>query len=313
MVAIKSRLTSMFCLFLVAACHQQSNVAPKGILPNVTSALSDTIHFEELTGKHWIVINTIFQDSIPAKLIVDNGTKWVIYLDQAFAIQKRLISDSTEEKKYQEQRLPFRINHIRDTAVNTIIFDLKGIVGKVPDGLLGHDFLAKYIVEINYKKRYLFLHNGASFQPPNGFLSIPMRKNSPKDTKRKIQLSFFLKGGKRIQDEAVLDLGQGSNELFFAGGATRKHDLLQFVKGQEPKVLGRYVTSEENFGYEIQTDSIHLGGVSIKNVRASLSTSTTGISGADMISFGNGLLRNFGVVFLDLSNNKLFLPSCQMQ
>lgn len=306
----KSIIFYCFCLVLISACGQSNHSTSDAIRRGHISITNDTIPLKNAIGKNWIVINAVLDDSINAKLVLDNGTKWMVYLDKTFALEKGLIksSSASEVDRFRKVKLPFEVGLLKDTAINTILFGLKELVGEEPDGLLGADFIKKYVLELNYKNKYLIFHDSHKFTPPPTFTRLSMTSRSKGAKRGEIDLKLFFNGGNIINEKVTLDLGKGSDGLFLGGGFVRKHNLLKLVNSKELKSFGKFVSQEDNMGYELVLDSVQFGTSTINNVTAQLSISRAGQSGTDIATFGNSLLSKLEVVFIDLAGNRLYIP-----
>jgi len=84
--------------------------------------------------------------------------------------------------------------------------------GRALEGILGHDVLSRFVVEIDYLASRVRLHDPERFSPPAAATSLPMtyEGNVPA-----IQTAFTLPGGRRLQGRMIIDTGNsGGLDLY---------------------------------------------------------------------------------------------------
>ena len=164
------------------------------------------------------------------------------------------------------------------------------------DGVLGLEFLKKFIVEIDYEAHTLSLFAPEKYQYKGTGEVIPIKI---KDGAPMVRLKITTTGGKSIEDYFEVDNGMGAT-LVFKTPAVRKYGLLA-----EMRTIQAPIDIEAGGEYRRRIGRLkrlQLGRFIIENPTVSLSENVEGEGG----TLGEEILRRFKVIF-DFSHHRMIL------
>jgi predicted aspartyl protease len=164
------------------------------------------------------------------------------------------------------------------------------------DGVLGLEFLKKFIVEIDYEAQTLSLFAPEKYRYSGTGEVIPIKM---KDGAPMVRLKMMTMGGKSIEDYFEVDNGMGAT-LAFRTPAVRRYGLLA-----EMQTIQAPIDIEAGGEYKRRLGrlkSLQLGHFIIENPTVSLSENVEGEGGI----IGEEILRRFKVIF-DFSHNRMIL------
>ncbi|HEX7832042.1 MAG TPA: aspartyl protease family protein [Thermoanaerobaculia bacterium] len=103
--------------------------------------------------------------------------------------------------------------------------------GRALEGILGHDVLSRFVVEVDYAASRVRLHDPERFTPPSGATTLPMTYDGNIPA---IQTAFTLPGGRRVEGRMIIDTGNsGGLDLYgpFVEANKIRADLARTVEG----------------------------------------------------------------------------------
>jgi PDZ domain-containing protein/aspartyl protease len=199
---------------------------------------------------------------------------------------------------------------LADTPVTVPIraaLDLSGLgprEGRSIDGILGHDFIERYVVTIDYVRRELRLLDADHFEyaGPGTSLPITFSQNHPVVT-----TSLRLANGDSLGGRFVVDVG-ASSALSLTGTFVQAHALRSRIQPLVQRIGGGGV------GGMTRTDvgrvaTLRLGGAEVHNVVTSLYGDSAGVMSGNegwIGNIGGDVLRRF-TVFLDYRHRRIIL------
>jgi len=164
------------------------------------------------------------------------------------------------------------------------------------DGVLGFQFLKRFIVEIDYEAHTLSLFGPDKYQYKGTGQVIPIKI---KDGSPMIRLKMTTTSGKSIEDYFEVDNGMGAT-LLLRTPAVKKYGLLSETQTiQAPIDIEAGGEYKRKFG---RLRSVQLGRYIIENPTVSLSENVEGEGGI----IGEEILRRFKVIF-DFSHHRMIL------
>jgi hypothetical protein len=177
------------------------------------------------------------------------------------------------------------------------------LAGQTIAGLLGYDFIRRFVVEIDYPARVMNLYHprGYRYRGRGESVVIKMMDNNPF-----IPVRVTLPGLPPVEAMFVIDSGS-DGELFFYSPFVKKHKLLSSKQETtEASALGIGGASKIRIGH---ATNIKIGRTLINNPVIHFSQAVQGDSastiGAGFI--GGKLLRNFKKVIFDQTRQRLIL------
>ena len=164
------------------------------------------------------------------------------------------------------------------------------------DGVLGLEFLKKFIVEIDYEAQMLTLFAPEKYQYKGTGEVVPIKI---KDGAPMVRLKMTTTGSKSIEDFFEIDNGM-SGTLAFRTPAVKKYGLMEEVQTiQAPLDIEPGGEYRRRIG---RLKSLQLGRFVIENPTVSLSENVEGEGGI----IGDEILRRFKVIF-DFSHRRMIL------
>ena len=180
--------------------------------------------------------------------------------------------------------------------------NLNRYIGRVVDGVLGHDFFSRFVVEIDYAARVINVYDPKGFQYSGPGDSIPLEL---KDNGPSVRARLNLPGRAPVEGNFRIDTG-GSHALILD---------TPFVKTQKVLESMSKTIAAPSAGVGGET-SIRLGRVqSLQLGRFALEKPVTGfaqsakgaLANPDLTgNIGGGILRRFKVIF-DYRNHRMIL------
>lgn len=178
-------------------------------------------------------------------------------------------------------------------------------VGQRVDGLFGIDILADRVLEFDFSRDRLILHDPSGFTPPDGAVGLPITPIGRGD-KPSIPVTIHLASGDTLYGQFVLDFGMGG-ALRLTTGFVEEHRLTERVA---PTIASG---SETGLGGALQSligrvPAVSLGAIRVEAPVISMAQET---EGADAYPdhdglIGLGLLDRYRV-FYDAPGSSLWL------
>ena len=274
------------------------------------------IPFEYVNG--FLVVELLFQNILPLKFIVDTGAEFTI-------LTRREVSDLLRIPYGREYRLigadlrtPVSARLIRgiDLGLRSLTLRERDLLVLLEDqfrldigtgmpihGILGADILNRFVVTIDYRRKYLTLSDPDHFNIPDGFQAVPVKliRNKPF-----IPVAYQGTPDAPSTDlNLLMDTGASLTVLFHSG----THEAIPSLPpGQEGIVgigLGGFI-----FGSRGSAPILELGPFQIRELPSSFQDigafpDTTWLQGRHGI-VGNLVLQRFSVI-LDYRRGQLFL------
>jgi Aspartyl protease len=289
----------VFCFLIFSICA------------NAVSAQSgskngaQTIPIEISDGGH-IFLRVRVNNSKPLLFGFDSGfEQTAITTKQAEALNLKLYGD-TQVTGGGENTEDF-------SFTKNVSFDLSGVKFKLKEigvlaldfpspaddeaiaGMLGYDFISRFVVEIDYAGKVINLYNprGFRYRGRGNILPIKMLDNYPS-----VPATVSLPGLAPISAMFEIDTGAG-NDIFFYSPFVKKHKLLASKQETtEAATLGIGGTSKIRIG---RADNLRLGRTVIANPTVHFSEATKGDSASTFSAghIGNGIFRQFKKVIFD--------------
>jgi len=164
-------------------------------------------------------------------------------------------------------------------------------------GILGHDFLSRFPVMVDYQNSELTIFNSDKFTPPAGGEEIPFKLTMLVPT-----IEGEIEG---IKGDFIVDLGNSYGLVLHKQFADR-HDLFNFFENKRTNSdtfggIGGKLESLSGTAQEFQ-----IGQIILSDVEVIIPSQGKGLAGSSQLAgnIGNQLLNKFKVLF-DYGHNKL--------
>jgi hypothetical protein len=271
------------------------------------------IPFEISEGGH-IFLSVRVNGSGPLWFGLDSGAEQtMISLKQAKALKLKLQGDM-QAAGGGEDTVDFSITRnvsfsltatdfvLREVGVLPLDFS-SPVAGQAIGGLLGYDFISRFVVEIDYAEQVINLYSPRAYRYRGRGEIIPVRTI---DNNPYIPARVILPGLPPFNVMLLIDSG-ADNELFFNSPFVNKHRLLTSVQETiEASTLGIGGASKIRIG---KATSIQIGRTVVNNPVVHFSQATKGDSASVIEAgfIGGKLLRRFKKVIFDPTRRRLIL------
>ena len=175
---------------------------------------------------------------------------------------------------------------------------LEPILGRPIDGILGHDYFNRFVIEIDYANEVITLSNPEAFNYSGQGITVPItiENNEP-------FLYAYLESESHPPVKAKLKIDTGSSDaLGLNGSFVKAENLIGSIDKKIPAPgvgVGGYTKN-----YITRLKSMRLGDITIKNPVVGYSEDTTRVGDAGTI--GGELFRRFTMTF-DYSRQMIYL------
>lgn len=243
--------------------------------------LDTGMHFEGL-----LVYNPDLQDSIT----VENAIEVLVPGAGADSASRAIMTDSGS----------FHVGNVEFINQRIIVLQNDMMKGFPSDGVTGYSFFGNYIVEVDYDKMLITLHESEKTEVDSswGYLPITFKDNMIPW----IEAVVNIKGDEVVPVSLYIDLASGDAlELLI-----KKEMKFHLPEQLEDSYLGRGL-SGDIYGHKGKISSLKLGSFCLEDVVTAFAPAKVRSKqeGADGI-IGNDALRRFNLIF-DYKNAKLYL------
>ncbi len=138
--------------------------------------------------------------------------------------------------------------------------------GRRIDGLLGVDFLERFVVRIDYPARKLDVFSPAAFRPDGKGVAVPLEKRGGHYT---LRATLGLKGGRSVEGRFILDVGVRL-PLLVATPFVDRHGLIAALGAGQPQTVGGGLGGE-TLARLGRLESLTIGGLKVEAPYVALS------------------------------------------
>ena len=273
------------------------------ITPAAQATVSSTSLPFRLSGSH-IFINVRVNESAPLRFIFDTGAASTV-INKSRVKKLNLSNDGfTSIRSRKGPSLAYYSVNSRlgmgelvlekVRIVHLPLDHLEKVLEKNVDGIIGHDLLQHYVVQINYDALTIELIDPRVFTPPVGYQPYPFEIISGRPY---IQGSLTLDDGNTLTGRFQVDNGSGSSITLYSP-TVDKHQLSDKI-GRTTTVYTMGFTGIVDRNYAGRLKNFDLGWCQLTNVPIRLNQSVyykqafnDGIG-----HIGNELLKRFNIVF----------------
>jgi hypothetical protein len=262
--------------------------------------------------RNLIVIPARINDTLNAKLILDTGTRSMLLYGKKFANMKNLSSKrrvkisgwGSPEGVDAQVSFPnnIRIGSIRGEELGVAVVPSRPLFADKPtiDGIIGYELFVKFVVEINYKTKTIYLFDKLPPGHAEGFTSIPLEINKAMP---QVQSSILLKDKTTVNLRLLVDTGSSLGLTLFS------KDRFSIQSSEIPRTVGIGLNGVIK-GFDLYLKHFFLGDMKVKsgqsyvvNVEEHPDEKFTYCG-----SVGAAFLKKHIVIF-DYPSSKLFLIS----
>ena len=298
-----------------ATCYvtAATRVAPGNIITSGATNKNGQIVPIELYS-NYIYLQVNINNSAPLNFVLDSAAESSI-LNERVAKSLNLTLQEVKDLAVGTGEKTHKLSIVSDTALRVgaaeikpeyiavlPLDELESYFGRRLDGILGADFFSRYVIEIDYERNIVTLHEPESFRYLGRGEHIPFHlvDNTPAIT-AKIQVP----GRGIIAGDFVVDTGK-TGAFTINRPFVERHHLLESV----PQSLARksYGIGGESDQLLGRIDSLQIGSVTIAHPVTEFSQATKGDLSSDKDAglIGEEVLRRFKVIF-DFSRKEMIL------
>lgn len=190
----------------------------------------------------------------------------------------------------------------KEVGVLPLEFD-SDVPGLKISGLIGYDFVKRFVVEVDFAERVINLYNPRGYRYRGKGQSIPIKMM---DNNPYIAATVVLPGLSPVKGMFLLDSGTGQ-DVIFNSPYVKAHDLLKTTQQTtEAQTAGIGGNSKVRIG---QATKIEIGRLSIDNPTVLFSLAEKGDDASPVGAgyIGGRLLQQFKVVIYDQTRRRVIL------
>jgi hypothetical protein len=275
------------------------------------------VHIPFELHNNLIVVPIVLNNAIPLRFIVDSGVKTAI-------LTERLFSDILNIDYGRQISLmgADRTREIQAYVARNVLLDLPGVTAKSQSilvleddylelsknigtrvhGIIGYELFRRFVVKIDYKRRYLTLYEPAFFKPKKKYTKIPIEI---KDAKPYLNANLKLNESDSVNAKFLVDTGASHTVLLNMGSS----ENIELPDVHLPMLLGKGLGGDIH-GSLGRIETIEFGPYDFNQPIISFAEQVefdevfkkTGRNG----SVGGAILSRFRVIF-DYFNESLYL------
>ena len=267
----------------------------------------------------FIVVDVVFQRLFPLKFIVDTGAEHTIILKKEYVDALNLKSSKRirlfgSDLSRELYALFYRNTFLQMVNTNMVRHDvivleedvlkLEEFVGTSVDGILGAEFFKGMLLQIDYKKQQMVLHNPSLFnyEKLEGYTAVPMEVFASKPY---ISSVTEIEEGKPIITRLLVDTGAALTVMFHNNTDSLMTIPALIVKGNLGKGLGGEIE-----GFTGKVHQLDIQGLRFNNMLSNFQDLDEALLDEGKVRrngiIGNLLLERFTVYF-DFAKSKLYL------
>lgn len=268
----------------------------------------------DVNGVHIFVQGSV-NDSEPLWFVLDTGAAVTcvdskVAADLGFKLEGEVMAGGAGEKRAEANFIKdatFSVKGVEVVGQTVATIALGDILekrfGRPIDGILGYDFISRFVVAIDYVNEKLHLEHRDGWEYTGSGTVIPIRLvgSSPQ-----CDATITVKGQDPIAGGFLIDTGAGS-ALIFSKPYTEDHDLLEALPN---KILfeGGYGIGGESRDYLGRIESLQLGDLVFKKPFAMFSQDEKGAGADQTLSgiIGGRVLEQCTVIF-DYERKRMIL------
>jgi hypothetical protein len=308
----RSRLAALFFILVSSVV-----VAPRELIhrSQQSAAPAPVVIPFEVNSRH-ILIKVRINDSAPLTFILDTGDKVaIVNLARATALNLNLQGQLNIGGAGAGT---LKGSFVRDAALTVVGLEgntepvalavpfksLESRMGRVVDGIIGSDFMKKFVVEIDYPKHVLRLHDKDKFAYSGSGESIPLKLNSAGHAV--IPAEFTVAGRAPVKGNFVVDIGSAGSFALHSPIVAAEH--LPPAELKTIRALGGVGAGGKVTGRSGRIAALTIGQYRIEDPLTLFSSDTAGAFASDeqQGNIGQRILSKFKLYF-DYAHNRLIL------
>lgn len=270
----------------------------------------------------FIVVNIYLENYLPLRFIIDTGAEHSLILDKSLTDYLQVsyarefdISGADMDSvltAYLATGVNFRVANSLMAKNRSILvlkenyFQFERITGTNIHGILGGDFLARFVVEFDYRRRVMTLFEPRKYEVPSRFQQLPtkFRRNRPF-----LQLPVSVDGMTTNERNLLLDTGAGLFLLLYTAENDSSDLPIRVIPTKIAQGLGGQINGNVGRAKRLRIGEQEFGDLityfqnsPYKDPEDSTSVFDAGRDGL----IGNALMRRFTLV-IDYVREKVYV------
>lgn len=194
-------------------------------------------------------------------------------------------------------------NYLYETNIVPVL-QLKPILGDFSDGIIGLEYFAESVFELNYSQEYVILHQNDQSLNLNDYHKIELEKIG---NRLFIPLSVQIDSAIKIEGRFQLDFGSGGT-VTMTSSIAEKYNLEEVIKEKVAYFTKYGGVGGESSSFEFLSSSVSIGAFDFDSVVLEYSVDKSGAlaSNEHLGLLGNGILERFDVL-IDFMEPALYL------
>jgi predicted aspartyl protease len=253
---------------------------------------------------HWtpgqIEVN-VRANGLPATFLLDTGAEYSV-VSSRLADRLGLALEKRGSREFADD-VGFAMNDVVLLHQRVMVSPFDGYYarGRAIDGLLGYDFFARFVVEIDFKGGTLVIWEPARFAPPKGTVSVPIEFAGRLPVMSSV---LTLDGGRALQARLMVDTG-ASQAVLLRYPFAKAHDLLD-LRGEQSTAPSLASGTRTLTAVPVQQIAFATWTFARPNVRAFAEPIGSAAATDSDGLIGNDLLARF-TLFVDYPHKRLVL------
>lgn len=187
---------------------------------------------------------------------------------------------------------------------NVPVLGLKNILGDIADGILGLNYFAKKVLEINYNHQFMIIHDSINPMAINGYTKI---KCENVNNRLYVPIKLKIHDSLEITGKCTLDLGSGGS-ISLTSPTANKYDLNNEIKIKRSYYSKYGGVGGETSRHDFIAKSVYIGDYELSDFVMDYSEDKSGAlsSSKNLGLLGNRILENFDLI-IDFKYSMLYL------
>jgi len=189
------------------------------------------------------------------------------------------------------------------TVAAVPLADIEARVGRTIDGILGYDFISRFVVEIDYHGHTLTLYDRDAFDYNGEGTVVPiyLSGSSPQ-----IDAAVTAPGGEPVSGNFLIDTG-ASGTVMFTSPFAKAHDLGSAFK-KSFELVGGFGVGGESSSTIARLGSLSIGGLTFRAPSCALSHDESGaLADPNLAGLIGGMILSRCTVFFDYDRKRMIL------
>ena len=307
---MRKQLFLILCFLLFSNANTQTLAKRRG------SVIRTQVIPIQLSERGHIFVPIRVNNSEPLWFVLDSGSSDTVLnkrLVQKLKLKVEAVGEAEggggTEAAVLASGVTFNLSGIRLINQQVPAIDFKGLeaaLGRNIDGMLGYDFIRRFVVEVDYEERVIKIYNAATYRYRGRGHSLPI---TTEDGHPHVRLKVTLPERNPVEGKFIVDGGAGGTTLEFASPFVQKHKLLdtiQLLDTASLAAIGGNVSISYGRGKNIQ-----IGRFLLENPIVGFSQTKKGSQSKRNIAglIGAKLLRRFTVIYDDKRRRIIFEPN----